>query len=220
MSKREKILRYLLLLLGIFFIGLGIAVAKQSNLGISPVSSLPNVLNIKFPFLTIGNWLTVFNCLLILIQIIILRRGFKPIQLLQFPISLLLGIFTDINVAIVSLLKLSSDTYIENLLFVLVSILIIALGISLTVIANVIMNVGEAFVSVIAKVTNKNFGTIKVLFDVGCVLSAVVLSLLFFDFKIVGVREGTIITAILTGFVVKWFIKTIKNPITKFITSK
>lgn len=218
MSMREKILRYLLLVFGIFFIGLGIAFAKHSNLGISPITSVANVLSIRFPALTVGNWLTVFNCFLILLQIVILRRNFKPIQFLQFPISLLLGVFTDLNVAVVSLVSI--DTYILRLLFVLISVPILAFGITLTVISDTIMNVGEAIVDVFAKITHKNFGSVKVMFDVSCVVLTIILSVIFFNFKIIGIREGTIITATLTGLVVKWLSKRIKEPIINFVKSK
>lgn len=218
MSTREKILRYLLLIMGVFFIGLGIAAAKHSDLGTSPISSVANVLSIKFPALTIGTWLMIFNCVMILAQIIILKHNFKPIQLLQFPISLLLGVFTDLNVSLISLIP--ADIYIVKLLLALLSVLILAFGITLTIISDMVMNVGEAMVDVIAKVTNKSFGGIKVVFDIGCVILSVILSLLFFNFKIAGVREGTIITAVFTGFVIKFFTKRLKSSILKIINSK
>lgn len=218
MSIREKTLRYLLLIVGVFFIGLGIAFAKHSNLGTSPISSVANVLSIRFPVLTVGTWLMVFNCIMILAQIIILRRDFKPFQFLQFPISLLLGFFTDLNVAAISYIP--AETYILKLLLVLISVFILAFGITLTVISDMVMNVGEAMVDVIAKVSNKTFGGVKVVFDICCVVMAIVLSLLFFDFKIIGVREGTVITAAFTGFVIKFFTKQLKSPINKIIKSK
>ena len=218
MSTRERILRYMLLVIGLFFIGLGIAVVKHSNLGISPISSIANVLSIKFPSLTVGTWLMFTNCLMILVQIIILKSKFKPVQLLQFPVSLILSVFTDFCLMFVTLIP--CNTYIIRLLFVFASVFILVLGISLTLISDTIVNVGEAFVDVFAKLLNKNFGTVKVVVDVGLVTIASILSLLFFDFKIVGIREGTIITATLTGFVVKWIIKNFKSPIIKLVTSK
>lgn len=218
MSKREKFLRYLLLIIGVFFISLGIAVAKHSDLGISPISSVANVLSIKFPALTVGTWLMFTNCFMILAQIIILKRNFKPVQFLQFPISLLLGLFTDLNLAVVSYIP--ADIYIVRLLLVFVSVVILAFGITLTIISDTVMNVGEALVDVISKVLNKNFGSVKVIFDISYVTLSVILSLVFFDFKIVGTREGTIITATLTGFVIKWLTKRLKSPILKTITTK
>ena len=72
---------------------------------------------------------------------------------------------------------------------------------------------GEAFVKAISDTTNKEFGNVKVVFDVTCVILAVLLSFIFFDFTIVGTREGTIISALLTGFVVKLFLKLVKKPL-------
>jgi len=215
MPAKELIKRYILLIIGVFFIGLGIAVSKRSDLGISPVSSVANVMSIKFNFFTVGTWLLLWNCLFILIQIAILRKSFKPIQLLQFPISLLLGVFTDIGVGMVS--YLSAESYSERLSLVLVGMVILAFGITLTVISDTVMNVGEAFVDVVSKSLKMNFGTVKVIFDVSCVALSVILSLIFFDLTVVGVREGTLITACCTGFVIKLMTKKLKDPLTKWL---
>lgn len=218
MPKKELFLRYLLLVTGVFFIALGIAFAKRSDLGISPVSSVANVLSIKFTFFSVGTWLMLWNCLMIFAQIIMLGKNFKPIQFLQFPISLLLGVFTDLGIIIVSIIP--ADIYLVRLLLVIIGVIVLAFGITLTIISNTVMNVGEAFVDVVSKALHKNFGSVKVIFDICCVAISIVLSLLFFDFTILGTREGTIITACCTGFVIKWFTKRIKEPITKIITAK
>ena len=73
------------------------------------------------------------------------------------------------------------------------------------------MNSGEAFVKAIAGTINKNFGNIKIAFDIICVVLSIILSLIFFDMKIIGTREGTIISAFLTGIVVKFFTNLFKN---------
>lgn len=218
MKASETVKRYILLVIGVFFIGLGIAAAKGSDLGISPVSSVANVISIKFDFFTVGTWLFLWNCLLIVFQIMILRRGFAPIQFLQIPVSLLLGVFTDIGVALFSFI--SAESYIIRLILVLIGVLLIGFGITLTVISNTVMNVGEAFVDVVSKKTGKNFGTVKVVFDVTCVLCSVVLSLIFFDFTVIGTREGTVITALSTGNVVRFLNKKLTKPILKLMKLK
>ena len=76
-----------------------------------------------------------------------------------------------------------------RLAMVIVGIVILGFGVSLSVSANVIMNSGEAFVKAIADTANKNFGNVKIAFDVSCVVLAVILSLLLFDFTIVGTRR-------------------------------
>ena len=107
-----------------------------------------------------------------------------------------------------------------QILFVLTGVIILSFGISLSVIANVIMNSGEAFVKAISDKSGKNFGNIKIGFDVCNVVLSLILSMLFFNGAVIGTREGTIITAILTGMVVKFFIKILSNPLQKVLVVK
>ena len=215
MSKKELIKRYAVLVFGLFFAAFGVAVTKQGDLGISPVSSVPNVLGYKFPVLSLGNWLIVWNCMLILAQVLILRKSFKPFQLLQIPVSFLFGYFTDFGRWCIS--SVPTDMYIVQLILTLSGTALLGLGISLSVIADVIMNPGEAVVKTVANVTGKKFSTVKIILDVSYVLFSIVLSMLFFDFKIVGTREGTIIAALFTGVFVKWFSALLTKPVTELI---
>lgn len=218
MTKAEILKRYILLIIGLFFSALGVAFTKRGALGVSPISSVANVVAEKFSFFTLGNWLIVWNCILIIGQIILLRKKFKPIQLLQIPLSFLFGWFTDFGVWCASFIPV--NTYPVKLLMIIIGTVILGFGITLCVIANVIMNSGEAFVKAISDTTHKNFGNVKIAFDISCVITAVILSLLFFNFKLVGTREGTCIAALCTGFVVKFFSKRLHDPITKFLTGK
>lgn len=215
MTKKELAKRYFVFIAGLFFAGVGVAFTKHGELGVSPISSVANVLSIQFPVLSMGNWLIVWNCVLIVGQILILRRDFKLYQLLQIPLSFLFGYFTDFGMWLVSFLPLPN--YFMRLLMLFIGIVVLAFGISLSVIANVIMNSGEAIVKAISDRTGKEFGNVKVVFDIGCVTLAVVLSLLFFGFRIVGTREGTVISAVCTGLVVKRITGTIRGTIEKYI---
>ena len=203
MDKKEIAKRYGLLVIGLFFAALGVALTKRGELGVSPISSVANVLSYQFTDLTLGSWLILWNCVLILGQILLLRRNFQPIQFLQIPLSFLFGWFTDFGMWLVSFLPV--QVYAVRLLMVLAGTVVLGFGITLSVIADQIMNSGEAFVKAISDVTHQEFGTIKVVFDISCVLIALILSLLFFEGAIVGTREGTIIAALCTGFVVKFF---------------
>lgn len=211
MDKKEIARRYGLLVIGLFFAALGVAFTKRGELGVSPISSVANVMSYQFSALTLGSWLIIWNCVLILGQILLLRRDFQPIQFLQIPLSFLFGWFTDFGMWLVSFLP--AQFYAVRLLMVLVGIVVLGFGITLSVIANQIMNSGEAFVKAISDVTQKEFGTIKVGFDVACVVIALVLSLLFFEGSIVGTREGTILSALFTGFVVKFFSRRLTEPL-------
>lgn len=214
-SVKETVKRYVLFVFCLFFIGIGVALTKHGGLGVSPISSVANVVSIKFDFLSFGTWLIISNCVLLLGQIILLRRNFKPFQLLQIPLSFLFGYFTDFGLWLVS--DIPNDKYVVQLLLVMCGIVVLGFGITLGVIADVILNSGEAFVKALADVTKKDFGNTKIVFDISWVLLSVVLSLVFFDGKLVGTREGTVISAVLVGVTVKLFRSLLQKPLTKIL---
>lgn len=218
MSKTEIAKRYILFIVSLFFSALGVAFTKHGELGVSPISSVANVMSYQFSSLSLGTWLIIWNCILIVGQILILHKNFQLIQLLQVPLSFLFGWFTDLGMWMVSFIP--ANTYMIRLAMVLIGIVILGFGISLSVIANVIMNSGEAFVKAVSDMMNKDFGNIKIGFDVLCVIISLVLSLIFFHFTIVGTREGTIISALLTGIVVKLFSRKLKVPLNNVLSNK
>lgn len=205
-----KILKdYFLVIIGSFFMGLGIALTKCADLGLSTISSVPNVFSIKFTFLTLGTWSAVWNLVMILAQIIILGRKFKTEQFMQIPVSIIFGWFTDFGVWTFS--HIPSDMYLVKLIMTVIGVITLAFGISVTIIANRVLNPAEAIVSVVADKTNRDFGSLKIMFDVFCVALAAVLSLCFFNFKIVGIGVGTIIAMLGTGVLIKLFVKLLKG---------
>ena len=215
MTKKELIKRYLLFIACLFFMGIGVALTKHGELGVSPISSVANVVSLKFTFLSFGTWLTISNITLLLGQILLLRKNFKPIQLLQIPLSFLFGYFTDFGMKLVSVIP--NDIYLVQLLLVISGIIVLGFGITLGVIADVILNSGEAFVKALADVTKKDFGNTKIIFDISWVAFSILLSLLFFGGKLVGTREGTIISAFTVGIVVKFFRPLLEKPLAKLL---
>ena len=215
MTKKELSKRYGLFIISLFFAALGVAFTKHGELGVSPISSIPNVINCKFSAISLGTLLIIWNCILIIGQIIILRKDFKLIQLLQIPLSVLFGVFTDIGLKIVSPIPVSN--YFLRISMVAVGIIIMGFGISLAVTADAVLNSGEAFVKAISDKWNKNFGRVKIAFDISCVIGAIILSMWFFDFKIVGTREGTIISALITGIFVNFSFKLTNKPVTNLL---
>ncbi len=196
---------YSLVIIGSFFMGLGIALTKCAGLGVSTISSVPNVISIRFTFMTLGTWAALWNLVMILAQIIILKRRFKPIEFLQIPVSIIFGWFTDFGVKVFSYIP--TNMYAVRLLMTVSGVIVLSFGIAITVIANRVMNPAEAIVKVIADELKKDFSTVKIAFDTFCVLLAAVLSLSFFNFQIVGIGEGTIIATVITGVGIKFFVK-------------
>ena len=104
MSTKEIAKRYVLFIISLFFAALGVAVTKHGELGVSPISSVANVMSGKFEAVSLGYWLILWNSVLILGQIVILRREFKMIELLQIPLSFLFGWFTNFGMYCVSII--------------------------------------------------------------------------------------------------------------------
>ena len=214
MSKKEFTKRFLWFVIGLFFSGLGIAFSKRADLGISTISSMPNVLSIKFDFISFGLWSAVTNCLMLLGQVIILRKNFKLLQLLQIPLSFVFGWFCDIGLYIVSFIPVPN--YFVRMLLTLAGVAVLGFGIALAVIANILYNSGEGLVKAISDTAHKDFGKTKIAFDICWVAAAAALSMLFFG-KIVGIREGTLIAALLTGVVVNLIKKPLDKPLNSFM---
>ena len=144
----ETLKRYAVCILGLFFSAQGVAITKLGALGVSPISSVANVMSLRLPALSLGNWLIIWNCVLILGQILILRRKFQPIQLLQIPLSFLFGYFTDFGMWAFS--WASPELYPLRLVNICCGTIILGFGIALCVISNAVMNSGEAFVKALS----------------------------------------------------------------------
>lgn len=197
----EKLKRYIIFLIGLFINSLGVSLITKANLGTSPISSIPYVLSLNFPF-TLGQFTIAFSLLLILIQLIILRRNFKAEHLLQIPISILFGYFIDLTMVL--LFFVDPQSYISSVVYLLIGCLILGFGVYTEVLANVAMLPGESFVRAVSSTWKTEFGSTKVAFDVSLTVIAAVLSLIFAH-RLDGVREGTIIAALLVGFIARLF---------------
>lgn len=195
--------RYLLLLAGLTVMAFGVGLSIRASLGTSPISSLPYAVSLVSP-LSVGTATIVMHCAFLLLQIAILRRQFNPVQLLQLPVALLFGGLTDLAVALLS--GVQCETYLSQWLVCVMGIVLVALGVSLEVAANVVTLAGEGLVLSICRVTPVKFGNMKVCFDVTLVILAVLIGL-FCRHEVLGVREGTVAAAVCVGLLARCFAK-------------
>lgn len=195
----EKLKRYLIFLVGLFVNSLGVSLITKANLGTSPISSIPYVLSLNFPF-TLGNFTIFFSIFLIVLQLIILRKNFKLEHILQIPVSIIFGYFIDLTMILFS--WVNPETYIMKIVYLLIGCLILGVGVYMEVLADVVMLPGESFVRAIVLTWKTNFGTTKICFDVSMSVIAAVLSFVFAG-RLDGVREGTVIAALLVGFIAR-----------------
>ncbi len=192
--------RYLLLLVGLSIMAFGVAFSIKASLGTSPISSVPYVVSLFTP-LTVGTATITMHCVFILLQILILRKNYHPIQLMQLPVAFFFGYLTDFGVWAVQ--GISCNTYWQQWIVCIVGILLVAVGVSFEVKAGVVVLAGEGVVLAICKVLPKvKFGYMKVGFDVTLVVIACILSIVFTG-RLQGVREGTVAAALLVGLIAK-----------------
>ena len=195
--------RYGIFAFGILWQAAGISLVVKSLLGTSPISSVPYVLILAFPY-SLGEMTFGVNMLFLLGQIIILGKRFDPVQLMQIPITLVFAACIDLTMMLFT--SLQPETYPLKFLLLLLGASLIALGVALQVIANVIMLAGEGIVNAISQRWKLDFGNVKTAFDTTLVITALAFSLLYLD-SIEGIREGTLISALITGSIARFFIQ-------------
>lgn len=92
---KKLLLRLSVYFAGLFVMTIGIALSVKSNLGVSPVSSIPYTMT-RVWGIEMGNATIIFHCALVLIQFLILRKSFSPLILLQIPVGIIFGKFTTL----------------------------------------------------------------------------------------------------------------------------
>ena len=194
-SLKTYLPRYLWFLAGVLINSFGVALITRAALGTSPISSLPYVLSFRFP-VTLGQFTFAMNLFFILGQVLLLRRDFQPIQLLQVAVNAVFSAFIDVSMGLLSWLEISSLPM--AVLVLVLGCAVLAFGISVEVAPRVLMVPGEGIVQAIAAVTGWRFGNVKVGFDAALVATALVLSLLFFH-RLQGLGAGTILSALAVG---------------------
>lgn len=197
----EKLKRYIVFILGLFISSLGVSVITKANLGTSPISSIPYVLSLNFPF-TLGEFTIIFSVFLILLQLIILRKNFKIEDILQIPVSVAFGYFIDLSMYLLGFIY--PEQYWIQVVYLLIGCVILGFGVYMEVLADVVMLPGESFVRAIVFTAKTEFGATKVAFDVSMSVTACIISFVCAG-RLDGVREGTIVAALLVGFIARLF---------------
>lgn len=203
MDKKEIFKKYTVFFIGLFLNALGICFIIKADLGSSPISSLPYTISLKYP-VSLGTLTFILNLFLILGQVLIQKSDFKQREWAQLPVSVLFGLFIDICMSLLD--WVAPLSYPMQLTTLMTGCVLLGLGVSLEVIANVVMLSGEAFVNAYANKRQRSFGSTKILFDTTLMLLACITSLFLF-FNITGVREGTIIAALTVGLFARFFHK-------------
>ena len=181
---------------GILINSFGIVLITKGALGTSQISRIPYVLSLQLPSISFGMFSFIMNMVYIVLQALLLRRQFKPIQLLQIVVNVVFSASIDVFMAMLSFY--APQQLFTRVLSAVAGCIVLAFGISVEVAPDLIMVPGEGIVAAISKVSGRRFGSVKVVFDVTLILIAALLSWLFFG-NIVGVGVGTLLSAVSVG---------------------
>ncbi len=195
--------RYLLFLIGLFIAAMGVALSTKAALGTSPVASVPYSVSLMSGALTFGGWLNVWSVLQITVQVLLLRKACKPVEIvIQTVLAFIYGYLTDFACYLIRGLQV--DGYILQFACMLAGCFVLGFGIWVQLKGNVAMLPGEAMNRAISTVTGKKYENIKITFDVIYILISAALGFLFLG-GLKGVREGSIIAALLIGNIIRFY---------------
>ena len=195
--------QYILFLTGLFIASMGVAFSTKAGLGTSPVASLPYSVSLVSSLLSFGGWLNVLSVIQIAVQVILLRKKCKPLEIvIQTILAFVYGYLTNLSCWLIR--DIPVNGYPEQLLYMAVGCIVLAFGIWMQLKGGVAMLPGEAMNRAVSEVTGKRYENIKILFDIIYIALSAVICLVFLG-KLKGVREGSIIAAVAVGLLIKLY---------------
>lgn len=182
--------------IGLFIMTIGIALSVKSNLGVSPVSSIPYTITCVWG-LEMGKATILFHAGLVLIQILILRKHFQIKNLLQIVVGIIFGYFTTFCNWCVAFFP-TPENLVIRVAMVVVSTILVAFGIFFYMPPNIMPLAGEGVMQAISDVTGIAFPKVKIAFDCSMVAVSLATCLIVLH-RLGSVGAGTVIAAVLVG---------------------
>ncbi len=211
--------QHFLLLAALYVMSLGVSLFIRSNLGSSAISVSPlvwsvagfssiSVLGWHIPALTVGGYTIVMNAIFVLLQVVILRRRYKPLQLFQLLVGALFSVFLDVNMAITAPLAAEPGAggLAWGLFLVFAGGTIMGFGVACEVRCKSVMMPGEGIQVAIAQVSGIEFSKVKIAVDTTLVGIAIACCFAFFGtwrWDMIGV--GTLVSMVYIGIMVRVF---------------
>lgn len=186
---------------GLIIMSIGVVLSIKSNLGVTPVSSIPYTMTLVVG-MDLGLATTLFSVVVVLLQILLLRKNYKLFNLLQIPIGIVFGSFLSACGKLMAGIP-APESFVARIILMLISTAIVAVGVFMYVSPGLIPLAPEGFMLTVTQLTKKNFATIKIIFDVSMVLISLTTCLVMTrSFGSVGI--GTVVAAVVVGIQVKW----------------
>ena len=150
-------IKIFLYVIGLLILAIGINISKAAQLGISPVSAIPYACELIWK-IELGKASIIVYVILMLLQIVLLRKDYKAVQLLQIICTYILGIFITYTGADYLLFWLPTPTsYLVKLVYLFISIVVIGAGVSLYLIPNFVPLPAEGLMNAIVQISSGRF---------------------------------------------------------------
>lgn len=187
--------KIILTLLGIVLIYGAVAFALKAEIGVLPVdaaiTTLATVIGIK-----VGTFSMLFHGSFFIGQIVIEKKNFKKIELLQIPYIALGG--SILNFFFYTILKnVSFHLYPIRLIVCILSFVTAAFGCILILETHLMKTPMEGFIQLVADKIGTTMGKLRQKIDIALVILCIVLTLIFHTEWTI--REGTIIATLVFG---------------------
>ena len=211
---KKNLKRLLFYIGGLLILAIGINISKSAQLGISPVSAIPYAAELIWG-IELGKATMIVYLVLMALQVVLLRKDYKIIQLLQIVCTYILSFFITYTGTKYLMFWLPIPTnYIVKLIYLFVSIVVIGIGVSFYLVSNFVPLPAEGLIKAIVQLSHDKlkFANIKIAVDCSLVSISAILSLVFLH-QLKSVREGTVLAAVLVGKVVGYIFKNYKQGI-------
>ncbi len=207
--KDHLVRRYIVFAFGLFCITIGIAIITKGGLGTGPITAIPYSMSLVFPALSLGGFTVIYSFILVGLQTLLIGpKNMDHVMriniILELVICFVFGYMVDLAMSI--FVGLNPSEYWEQLCCVLVGIPILAMGVYLQTVADVIMVPGDGFVYALTLRIKRKYSLIRVSSDLSMVVIAATIGLIGLG-TLGGVREGTLLCCILTGIIARRFMR-------------
>lgn len=189
----QMVKRVLIYLVGVLILGFGLVLNSKTGLGLSPILSVPYSIS-EITSLSFGTWTTIVYVVFVLAEMI-MRGHFELKTVLQLPFSYFFGLLIDFYNAVI---QIENPNLVLAIALLLVAIVMTALGVTVMVRCDLIVNPADGFVATTSKVTKIPFGNVKLFTDLTSLVITLGISFMVIG-HLTGIGIGTIVAALCTG---------------------
>ncbi|MBQ8552409.1 MAG: hypothetical protein IJ428_06315 [Clostridia bacterium] len=194
---------------GVLSTALGTALMTHADFGVSMVVAPSYLIHLKvsetLPFYSFGMSGYIFEAFIILLTAIVVRK-FRISYLFSFVTAFLFGLALDGLLIPTALIP--CEHIAVRILFLIFGMLFVSAGVSMLYHTYIPPEAYELFVKEVSAKSGIVISRVKTAYDLSSLVFSIILSFIFFGFMhFEGIGIGTIVSALLNGFIIGRFTK-------------